>query len=585
MATDVDTAAAPAQPGAAPWLDRLGSTRQAVIARLGEGVVVQDSTGRIMFCNPAAERILGLTADQIEGRTSLDPRWRSVHRDGSPFPGDQHPAMVALRTGETVRNVVMGVHKPNGELTWIVIDAEHGHLDWKEILEHLRATVRSSTVALVRVAELNAGLIKRALDIGADGVVIPWIETPEQLQQAMIFAKYPAEGLRGIGAERATAWGQCFVQHTRDANEHVLVVPIFESVAAGRNRAELARVPGLEVAFVGPADYSSSAGFRGQWEGPGVAAQLLAIKDALRKNGRHCGVMTTSAEDLRERRDQGFRLLSVGTDSGLFLRSLHAALAGAGCDRQMNPELQPDPLPTMPSPGAAATPTALPASLDWVPAIVPGTAAQALQAAGRFSAAAPHPLHDKDIWYHVPLNERGPRTLRFEGLATCAEVWLNANRLLESANMFRTHEIDVELAGDDHLFIVFRSLDKAIESRVAEKRGGRARWRTRLVENNGLRLVRTTLLGHMTGWQPAIHAVGPWRPISLIEQSPLVRVRAHDLQASLEGDDGVLKLTLELDRQGIRPAAVLHAGSRRAMWKRIPTPEPALPRRRVSGSG
>src|SRR2546422_10423805 len=76
-------------------------------------------------------------------------------------------------------------------LDWIVIDAEHGHLDWKEILEHLRAAVRSDTVVLVRVAELNAGLIKRALDIGADGVVIPWIETAEQLKQAVAFATYP----------------------------------------------------------------------------------------------------------------------------------------------------------------------------------------------------------------------------------------------------------------------------------------------------------------------------------------------------------------------------------------------------------
>jgi 2-keto-3-deoxy-L-rhamnonate aldolase RhmA len=58
-------------------------------------------------------------------------------------------------------------------LDWVVIDAEHGHLDWKEIIEHLRATVRSNTVALVRIAELNVGLVKRALDIGADGVVVP----------------------------------------------------------------------------------------------------------------------------------------------------------------------------------------------------------------------------------------------------------------------------------------------------------------------------------------------------------------------------------------------------------------------------
>src|SRR6266481_1233255 len=120
-------------------------------------------------------------------------------------------------------------------LDWIVIDAEHGHLDWKEILEHLRATVRGDTVVLVRVAELNAGLIKRALDIGADGVVIPWIETAEQLRQAVTFATYPPEGVRGIGAERATGWGQCFLQHTQEANENVLVVPIIETVAAGSN--------------------------------------------------------------------------------------------------------------------------------------------------------------------------------------------------------------------------------------------------------------------------------------------------------------------------------------------------------------
>src|SRR5438094_3352462 len=67
-------------------------------------------------------------------------------------------------------------------LDWIVIDAEHGHLDWKDILEHVRVTVRSDTVVLVRIAELNSGLIKRVLDIGADGVVVPWVETPEQLK-------------------------------------------------------------------------------------------------------------------------------------------------------------------------------------------------------------------------------------------------------------------------------------------------------------------------------------------------------------------------------------------------------------------
>src|SRR5690242_5086970 len=74
-------------------------------------------------------------------------------------------------------------------LDWVVIDAEHGHLDWEEILGHARAAVRSETVVMVRVADLDRGLIKRALDLGADGVVVPWVETEEQLRQAVAFAR------------------------------------------------------------------------------------------------------------------------------------------------------------------------------------------------------------------------------------------------------------------------------------------------------------------------------------------------------------------------------------------------------------
>src|SRR5262249_25852996 len=153
------------------------------------------------------------------------------------------------------------------------------HLDWKEITEHLRATVRSKTAALVRIAELNAGLVKRVLDIGADGVVVPWMETADQLQRAVAFAHYPPAGVRGMGGARATCWGQSLPQHVREAEEHVLVVPIIESVNGGRNVESLCRVPGVDVFFLGPADYSATAGYPGQWEGAGVAEQLLAIKD------------------------------------------------------------------------------------------------------------------------------------------------------------------------------------------------------------------------------------------------------------------------------------------------------------------
>jgi len=218
-------------------------------------------------------------------------------------------------------------------LDWVVIDAEHGHLDWKEIVAHLRTAVRSETVALVRIAELDRGLIKRALDIGADGVVVPWMETEDQLRQAVAFARYPPEGCRGLGAERATGWGECLAEHTIEANDHVLVVPIIESVRAVAAVPQMCQVEGVDIVFFGPADFSATAGFRGQWEGPGVARQLLALKDTIRQAGKHCGVVATGTANLAERFEQGFRVIALGIDGGLLLRSIHASLAAVGRDR------------------------------------------------------------------------------------------------------------------------------------------------------------------------------------------------------------------------------------------------------------
>jgi PAS domain S-box-containing protein len=95
-----------------------------VVTAIREGIVMQVRSGEIIACNPMAEKILGLTQDQMMGRTSVDPRWQSVREDGSPFPGDTHPSMLTLQNGQAVRNAVMGVHKSNGELTWININSE-----------------------------------------------------------------------------------------------------------------------------------------------------------------------------------------------------------------------------------------------------------------------------------------------------------------------------------------------------------------------------------------------------------------------------------------------------------------------------
>ncbi len=93
------------------------------IATMAEGLVIQNKDGAIESFNPAALKILGLTADQMKGRTSIDPRWRAIKEDRSPFPGEEHPAMVALKTGVPVSGVVMGLILPDNTERWIKINA------------------------------------------------------------------------------------------------------------------------------------------------------------------------------------------------------------------------------------------------------------------------------------------------------------------------------------------------------------------------------------------------------------------------------------------------------------------------------
>lgn len=97
---------------------------RSIVAAMAEGVVFQDATGQIIFCNPAAERILGMPAEGMIGRTSHDAAWQAIREDGEAFPGADHPALVTLRTGRPCTGVLMGLRKPDESVTWISISSE-----------------------------------------------------------------------------------------------------------------------------------------------------------------------------------------------------------------------------------------------------------------------------------------------------------------------------------------------------------------------------------------------------------------------------------------------------------------------------
>ena len=104
-------------------LDASERSKARVLESLAEGVVLQDVDGHIVEWNPAAERVLGMSGEQLSGRTSTDPLWRAVHPDGSPWPGEEHPATIARRTGAPVVNQTMGVHRSDGSLAWLRVNA------------------------------------------------------------------------------------------------------------------------------------------------------------------------------------------------------------------------------------------------------------------------------------------------------------------------------------------------------------------------------------------------------------------------------------------------------------------------------
>ncbi len=188
-------------------------------------------------------------------------------------------------------------------------------------------------------------------------------------------------------------------------------------------------------------------------------------------------------------------------------------------------------------PAAYESPAGLPAE-GWLAAMVPGTVASARRDAGSFDIANPAPLALDDHWYRLALGGSGHRRLRLHGLATICEVWVDGTKRLDSDSMFVSHDLDVTLNGSTALVLCFRSLTPAL----AAKRS-RARWRPRLVSPPTLRNVRTTLLGHMPGWCPSVHAVGPWRPVEMLSDAPH-GFDTIDLRTRLDGDAGTVSLTL-----------------------------------------
>jgi beta-mannosidase len=192
--------------------------------------------------------------------------------------------------------------------------------------------------------------------------------------------------------------------------------------------------------------------------------------------------------------------------------------------------------------GVATAPSELPDNLPWVAAPVPGTAEQALIAAGRLSRDVPSGLHDCDVWYRCSVSLESPATLRFEGLTAPSEIFVNGAAVARVASMWVATEVPCP-AGCCQLAIRCPALNPTL----AVAKGPRARWRPLMIQPGALRLLRTTTLGHMPGWSPDVAVVGPWQGVTLVPES-VARVRSLRLNARIEGSDGVLEVAVTFDQ-------------------------------------
>jgi 2-keto-3-deoxy-L-rhamnonate aldolase RhmA len=211
-------------------------------------------------------------------------------------------------------------------LDWLFVDTEHAALDFLAAQSLLQA---SRVPCVVRVPDGGEATLKKALDIGAAGVVVPMVNSAAQARSIVSFCKYPPRGVRGVGLVRAQGYGFDFQRYVRTADDATAVCVQCEHIAAVEAIDAIVAVDGVDAVFVGPYDLSGSMGRLGEVEHPDVLAAIARVAEACRKAGRALGIYVGSAAKAQAFIAQGYTFVAVGMDTihlGEAARSIAAAL-------------------------------------------------------------------------------------------------------------------------------------------------------------------------------------------------------------------------------------------------------------------
>jgi len=241
-----------------------------------------------------------------------------------------------LAAGETLHGIWLGMADSYASeiaatagFDWLLIDGEHAPNDLRSTLPQLRVVEASASLPVVRLPDGDPAKIKQMLDIGAQSLLIPMVESVAQAEMILRATRYPPEGFRGVGAAlaRASRFSE-ISDYVESANDQICLILQVES------RAGLAALPGIlalgavDGVFIGPADLAADMGYPGQTAHPEVRAAVFEALRAIRAAGKAAGVLATTPEFITACKEAGANFVGVGIDVTLFAGALRGLAKG-----------------------------------------------------------------------------------------------------------------------------------------------------------------------------------------------------------------------------------------------------------------
>lgn len=226
----------------------------------------------------------------------------------------------ALKSGKPLIGTLLTVASPEVAealallgFDWIFIDLEHGSLSIKDAQTAIQS-VAGRSFTLVRVPDGTPENIKRVMDTGCSGIIVPMVSSEAYARKIVALAKYHPMGERSVGLGRAYGYGLRFSEYLVSANDRTAVVVQIEHRDAIASVDQILAVPGIDAVFVGPYDLSNSMGLVGQVSHPEVVAAIDKVRAACASTNSAMGIFCSNADQARDEIKAGVRMVAVGTD-------------------------------------------------------------------------------------------------------------------------------------------------------------------------------------------------------------------------------------------------------------------------------